>query len=109
MSQQLFLGSEFSQYPAAHARFHVIPVPFEHSVSYGGGTANGPAAILEASDQLEVFDGTSSPGEDGIHTHPPVDCTGGPTVVFPRIRSHVAAVLQAGAEHPPVPVILGGE
>ena len=109
MNPRRFLGSEFSQYPAAHARFHVIPVPYEHSVSYGGGTAEGPAAILEASDQLEVFDGSSSPGEDGIHTHPPVDCSGGPAEVFPRITSLVASVLQAGAEHTPVPVILGGE
>ena len=34
----------------------VIPFGLEASVSYGGGTATGPAAILAASHQLELFD-----------------------------------------------------
>jgi agmatinase len=34
----------------------VIPFGLEASVSYGGGTRNGPAAILAASHQLELFD-----------------------------------------------------
>ena len=34
----------------------VIPFGLEASVSYGGGTAAGPAAILTASHQLELFD-----------------------------------------------------
>jgi agmatinase len=38
------------------ARIHIIPVEMEKSVSYGGGTAAGPRAILEASLQLEAFD-----------------------------------------------------
>src|SRR5687767_12614648 len=33
-----------------------LPVPWEASVSYGGGTSSGPAAILEASRQLDLFD-----------------------------------------------------
>lgn len=38
------------------ARAVVIPFGLEASVSYGGGTAAGPAAILTASHQLELFD-----------------------------------------------------
>jgi agmatinase len=34
----------------------LIPVPWEVTVSYGGGTANGPAAILEASYQVDLHD-----------------------------------------------------
>ena len=34
----------------------IVPLPFERTVSYGVGTRNGPAAILEASTQLEAFD-----------------------------------------------------
>lgn len=34
----------------------VIPFGLEASVSYGGGTAAGPAAIMEASHQLELYD-----------------------------------------------------
>ena len=38
------------------ARAVVIPFGLEASVSYGGGTAKGPQAILAASHQLELFD-----------------------------------------------------
>ena len=38
------------------ARAVIIPFGLEASVSYGGGTARGPQAILEASHQLELFD-----------------------------------------------------
>ncbi len=40
----------------AKARAVVIPFGLEASVSYGGGTASGPKAILEASHQLELYD-----------------------------------------------------
>ena len=71
-----FLGSEIAQGDVDEALFHVIPVPYEASVSYGGGTAAGPQAIIHASDQLETFDGVSEPCELGIHTHAAVDCRG---------------------------------
>ncbi|HQR39064.1 MAG TPA: arginase family protein, partial [Blastocatellia bacterium] len=45
----------------------VVPVPFEATTSYGGGTAHGPGAILEASKQVDLFDyGTGKPYEAGI-------------------------------------------
>lgn len=34
----------------------LIPVPWEVTVSYGGGTANGPKAISEASYQVDLYD-----------------------------------------------------
>jgi agmatinase len=34
----------------------LIPMPWEVTVSYGGGTAEGPAAILEASYQVDLLD-----------------------------------------------------
>jgi agmatinase len=34
----------------------IVPVPWEVTVSYGGGTAGGPAAILEASYQVDLYD-----------------------------------------------------
>ncbi len=40
----------------ASARAVVIPFGLEASVSYGSGTAAGPAAILAASRQLELYD-----------------------------------------------------
>jgi agmatinase len=34
----------------------LIPVPWEVTVSYGGGTAHGPQAILDASYQVDLYD-----------------------------------------------------
>ncbi len=34
----------------------LLPVPFEATTSYGGGTARGPEAILAASRQIDLFD-----------------------------------------------------
>lgn len=34
----------------------VLPVPWDVTVSYGAGTADGPAAVLEASPQLDLYD-----------------------------------------------------
>ncbi|MDF2368338.1 agmatinase [Sneathiella sp.] len=38
------------------AKAVIIPFGLEGSVSYGGGTALGPAAMIEASHQVELFD-----------------------------------------------------
>ncbi len=38
------------------ARIVIIPVPWEVTTSYGGGTARGPQAVLEASPQIDLFD-----------------------------------------------------
>jgi len=43
-------------FAAADARVVVIPVPYEATTSYGGGTSNGPAAVLEASKQVDLYD-----------------------------------------------------
>jgi agmatinase len=49
------------------ARVVLVPVPFEATTSYGGGTSQGPAAILRASKQVDLFDvETGKPYEAGI-------------------------------------------
>ena len=87
MSTRIFLGSEISQPAPGKARFHIIPVPYEKTVSYGGGTGEGPAAIIEASDQLETYDQLGGePCRAGIYTHPTIDCRGEAGDVLLRIR-----------------------
>jgi agmatinase len=45
----------------------IVPVPFEATTSYGGGTSKGPAAVLEASKQVDLFDQeTGRPYAGGI-------------------------------------------
>ena len=100
-----FIDSELTLREPAVSRFHVIPVPMEASVSYGGGTAKGPAAILEASQQLEAWDGRSVPLDLGIHTTAPVDCSGKVETVLECIEQAVTRTLSLGA----LPVVLGGE
>lgn len=46
-------GLPFSQ---DECEIQIIPVPWEVTVSYGGGTAEGPKAILEASYQVDLYD-----------------------------------------------------
>jgi agmatinase len=49
------------------ARVILIPVPWEATTSYRAGTAGGPAAILAASKQVDLFDReTGRPYEAGI-------------------------------------------
>jgi len=49
------------------AKVVLVPVPFEATTSYGGGTSQGPAAILRASKQVDLWDiETGKPYEAGI-------------------------------------------
>jgi agmatinase len=87
------------------AMFSVLPVPYEKTVSYGGGTVLGPQAIIEASQQLESWDGKSNPSLLGIHTCEAVDCSVDPDRVIANIAAAVERILAAGS----MPVVLGGE
>lgn len=104
-----FLEREFDQFPEGYARFHVIPVPLDSPSTNDSRVADGPAAILEASNSIEVFDGMSTPGEDGIYTCPSVDSSGRSNEVAQRISDAVERSLTSGKESPPVPVLLGGD
>ena len=44
-----FLASELPVAEPESCLFHVLPVPLEATVSYAGGTARGPEAILAVS------------------------------------------------------------
>lgn len=105
MEYKNFHGDDVEQSSPKKALFHILPVPYEKSVSYGTGTALGPKAILDASTQLELFDGKSIPAEAGIHTLPPVNCDGDHEEALERIDDAVSMILEYGK----IPVILGGE
>ena len=101
-----FLEPDIPPAPAATARFHVLPVPLEASVSYGKGAARGPRAILAASRQLEAFDGRGIPGEAGIYTAPPIPC--GTMTVGEALQAAGTQVLAAVRQRR-IPIVLGGE
>ncbi len=101
-----FLSSEIENTKENQAKFHVIPVPFEFSVSYGTGTAKGPLAILEASEQLEVYDcyTDTCPAKYGIHTQEAV-IKKKPEKMLKALHAATKKALDNNA----IPVILGGE
>jgi len=102
---QGFLESELSKTNPETSLFHVIPAGLEQSVSYGKGTSMGPAAILAASQQLELYDGKSNPAKRGIYTHSHLPCTGTADEVITLIDSSISELLV----NQKIPVLLGGE
>lgn len=92
----------------AEARVVVLPVPYEGTVSYGCGTADGPRAILEASTQVEWYDDLAGdePHRAGIWTDPPVDVEGiGAEEAARRAGSRFGELVDLGK----FVVMLGGE
>jgi agmatinase len=100
-----FHGEDVTPAAPEEALFHVIPVPFEFSVSYGTGTSAGPQAILEASAQLELLAGQVIPADYGIYTTKPVDCRFDCTSTLHNIENIVTKTLSLDK----IPVLLGGE
>jgi agmatinase len=100
-----FLASEIDSCPLNESAFAVLPIPYEKTVSYQPGTSMGPAAVLEASSQLETWDGKSNPSALGIHTCEPVDCSKDADTVLENISKSVKNIVDSGS----IPVVLGGE
>jgi agmatinase len=92
--------ANFLALPPEHSEFEgsralILPVPYEATTSYKGGTREGPQAILEASRQVELYDrefGGELALHYGIHTLP---------ALASDLRSPEAAVasIAAAAEH----------
>ncbi len=102
----IFLDSELTAAErGGDALFRVIPVPLERTVSYGAGTALGPAAILEASNELERGIAGREPAAAGILTEPPLEVDGPLPDVMARLADRTDAAIRKGC----VPVVLGGE
>jgi agmatinase len=94
--------------PFDRARVAVLPVPYEATVSYGGGTARGPQAILCASTQIESYNERMAwvPSECGIWTDDPLEIPDAPTAqVVERISRRFGELMDAGKWV----VMLGGE
>jgi agmatinase len=80
------------------AKVVVIPVPFEATTSYGGGTADGPNAVLEASRQVDLFDiETGRPYEAGISMlEEPTDVR----AWNDKAKAWATPIIEAGGEDP---------
>jgi len=103
-----FGGIEEQYEDLAGAAFVVIPVPYDLTTTYQGGTRKGPAAILEASCNMELYDEEigAETYRAGIHTMEPLESVAsGPEGMLGRIREAVERVFDLGK----IPVMLGGE
>ncbi|SUZ32875.1 N(1)-aminopropylagmatine ureohydrolase [Roseibaca ekhonensis] len=102
----IFLNSELTNAERSpEARFQIVPMPLEKTVSYGSGTADGPAALIEASDQLERLWRGMEPCAAGIYTTPPIDCEQPLEAALDALAARTEGIARAGQ----IPVSLGGE
>jgi len=101
------LSEEDSLYEKARAV--IFPIPLERTTTYEHGTRNGPAAILAASRNMELYDEElelETYKDIGIATAPPIDTMDGTLdEVITEIFTAQCEFLEDGK----FPVALGGE
>lgn len=103
-----FLGlpEELSSY--SKSKFVVLPVPYEQTTSFKGGTKDGPLAIINASRQVEFFDEELKKEfvQVGIHTLPEMfPTTLGPEAMNQKIYQEAKKLLKDKK----FVIMLGGE
>ncbi|MFY9730355.1 MAG: agmatinase [Candidatus Acidiferrales bacterium] len=101
------LPDEHSQY--ATSRAVIFPVPLERTTSYEHGTRNGPAAILAASRNMELYDEElelEPYKEIGIHTLPAIDTADG---TLDEVITEIFTAQMGLLEDGKFTVALGGE
>jgi len=103
----VFGGLEPEQSNYENARVLIWPVPFEKTVSYGHGTGEGPAAIIDASRYMELYDEEfqGETAQIGIHTLPAIDTDRAPDVMIPELEKEAYRLLSTGK----FVCMLGGE
>src|SRR5262245_25274589 len=105
-----FLGLDESKSDFESARVLLLPVPYEATTSYGGGTRSGPGAIIESSRFIELYDQEldCEPYEVGICTLPALELSGGgPEHAIHELRAAYDQLRAVAAER--FIVMLGGE
>jgi agmatinase len=101
-----WLDPEDSAYETS--RVVILPVPYDSTTSGKSGTREGPAAIIDASAEMELFDVETGiePYRVGIHTLPELaPHTGDPAEMVRRIESVAGELIDDGK----FVVTLGGE
>lgn len=86
----------------------ILPVPYETTVSYMGGTRFGPRGVLHASRFVELYDHEldAAPHTLGVHTLPELLLSGaGPETALAQLRQAIDALANAGK----FVIMLGGE
>ena len=105
-----FLGLDEAASAFDTARCVVLPVPYESTTSWGGGTAAGPAGLVDASRYIELWD--QELGVDssllGIHTLPALELTrAGAEAAMEELEAAYTAIRAAAGDR--FMVMIGGE
>lgn len=107
-----FLGLPEEHSNPAQSQVWVLPIPYEATTTYGVGTRHGPAAIVTASRQVELYDQRRrcEPASIlGFYTLPPLEVsTASAREMISRIEAAVESILD-GSPSPRLLVALGGE
>src|SRR5687768_2714582 len=105
-----FLGLDEEASDFEKARAVILPVPYEATTSYGGGTRGGPGAIIESSRFIELYDQEldCEPYDVGICTLPSVELSGaGPEQAMKELRLAYDELRKAAPDK--FIITLGGE
>ncbi len=105
-----FLGLDEESSAFDRAGTVILPVPYEATTSYGGGTASGPRAVLEASRYIELYDQEldSEPWAPGVTTLPELGLSGaGGAEAMAELRAAYDRLLDVSGDR--FVVLLGGE
>ncbi len=105
-----FLGLDEEASSFESSRALILPVPYESTTSFGGGTRAGPRAILEASRYVELWDQelATDPSTAGIHTFPALELSReGAGPAMEELEAAYGAILDAAGGR--FPLMLGGE
>jgi len=108
MGQTAHFGDLPKEYSVLeNARVVVIPVPFDHTSTWLKGADKGPAAIIEASTHMELYDieTDSEVYKKGIFTAEPLDGQELPEDMVEMVAEQVRQYLQDNK----FVVVLGGE
>jgi agmatinase len=107
LKKENFLGLPEQYSRETDSRFVVLPIPYEWTTTYIKGTRFGPKAIIEASQQVELYDEEleTEAYKHGIHTAQDLDIDTSPENALQKICRAVSEILKKGK----TPIALGGE
>ncbi|MCJ7728366.1 MAG: agmatinase, partial [Sedimentisphaerales bacterium] len=108
MTQAINFGALPEKHSAVeNAEVVIIPVPYDRTSTWMKGADNGPAAIIEASANMELYDieTDSEVYQKGIFTDKPIECEGPPEEMIDVVAAKVTHYIEKGK----FIVVIGGE
>ena len=104
---RLYAGMDSPLSAAASQRAVIIPVPYDGTSTWGKGADRGPAALLDATDNMEVYDMETRTEvfREGVAIAEAIEGHGSPEAMCAAVKAATSNVLAQRQ----IPVIIGGE